>query len=90
MAPQPVSDPERRFVLTRLLNGVETNVRVSPLLPLNYTSDQTVRINALVNSRQFKALSNDYTYLLYGPSNGGPHTDGDCIWRSDIDYGDEP
>jgi hypothetical protein len=25
---------------------------------------------------------------VYGPTNGGYWTDGDVVWRSDIDYGD--
>ena len=38
MAPQPVTSANRRFVVTRLENGVETNVIASTPLPNNYTS----------------------------------------------------
>jgi len=35
-----------------------------------------------------KNLDPAILYKLYGPTNGGAHTDDDLIWRSDIDYGD--
>ena len=40
MAPVPdYTFPHRRFVVTRIDNGVETNVIVSTPLPVNYSSD---------------------------------------------------
>jgi hypothetical protein len=87
MPPEPVTFPERRFVLTQTVGGVETNVIQSTPLPNNYTSDQTVRLEARAQANQAKVLQPGILYKLYGPSNGGPHTDGDLIWRSDIDYG---
>jgi len=83
MAPQPVTNPERRFVLTRLDGGVEINVVVSTALPSNFTSDQAIRATILSTARSTKLSNSGVVYLLYSPSNGGPHTDGDLIWRSD-------
>lgn len=88
MAPEAVTFPHRRFVLTQTVGGVETNVIVSTPLPNNYTTDQTERLSARAQANEAKVLQPGVLYKLYGPSNGGAHTDGDCIWRSDIDYGD--
>ena len=88
MAPVAVSNPGRRFVLTRLDGGVETNVALSTLLPNNYTSDQAIRATTLTNAGALRVANPGVVYKLYSPSNdGGPHTDGDLIWRSDIEYG---
>jgi hypothetical protein len=84
MAPTPVTSPERRFVLTRLDGAVETNVAVSTLLPNNYTSDQALRATTYTNARALRQANAGVVYLLYSPSNGGPHTDGDLVWRSDV------
>jgi hypothetical protein len=88
MAPEAVTFPHRRFVLTQTVGGVETNVIVSPPLPANFTTDATERLAALASANQSKVLAPGVLYRLYSPSNGGNHTDGDCVWRSDIDYGD--
>lgn len=84
MAPQPVSNPERRFVLTRLSGGVETNVAVGALLASNFATDATQRATALAGARSNKLSSPGDVFLLYGPSNGGAHTDRDRIWDSRI------
>ena len=88
MPPQPVTFPERRFVLTQTVGGVETNVIQSTPLNPNYTSDQQTRDEIRAQAWQAKNAQPGVLYRLYGPTNGGPHTDGDCIWRSDIDYGE--
>lgn len=88
MPPQTVTFPTRRFVLTQTVNSVETNVIVSTPLPTNYTSDQTERLSMRAQANAAKNAQPGVLYKLYGPTNGGAHTDGDCIWRSDIDYGD--
>lgn len=87
MAPEAVTFPNRRFVLTQTVGGVETNVFVSTPLANNYTSDQTERLAARAQANQAKVLQPGILYKLYGPTNGGAHTDGDLIWRSDIEYG---
>jgi len=88
MAPQAVTFPERRFVITQTISGVETNVMQSTPLPSNYSSDQTDRYEMHAAAFQAKNAQPGVLYKIYGPTNGGPHTDGDLIWRSDIDYGD--
>lgn len=90
MAPQAVTFPHRRFVLTKTVGGVETNVIMSTPLPTNYSSDRLERAEALSGAFMAKIAEPGVLYKLYSPSNGTnvPHTDGDCCWRSDIDYGD--
>ena len=88
MPPQTVTFPERRFVLTQTIDGVETNVIQSTPLAPNYKSDQQERDAVRAQAWQAKNAQPGVLYKLYGPTNGGAHTDGDLIWRSDIDYGD--
>ena len=87
MPPQPVSNPTRRFVLTRLDGAVETNVAIDTLLPTGYTTDQSARTVALSNAAALRLTNPGVVYRLYSPSNGGAHTNDDLVWRSDIDYG---
>jgi hypothetical protein len=87
MAPQPVTFPHRRFVLTQTIGGVETNVMVSTPLPNNYSTDRVERAVALEGAFAAKNAQPGVLYRLYSPSNGGAHTDGDIIWRSDVEYG---
>jgi hypothetical protein len=87
MAPEAVTFPHRRFVLTQTVGGVETNLIVSTPLPTNYTSDQVERKAAFDSAWAAKNAQPGVLYRIYSPSNGGPHTDGDCVWRSDVDYG---
>lgn len=84
MAPEPVQSPERRFVVTRIDNGVETNVISTTPLPPNYTSDQVVRRQCGDNIRNYLAANPGVILRVYGPTNGGPHTDADCIWDSRV------
>lgn len=90
MAPTPVTNPERRFVLTRLDGSTETNVAISSLLPLDFTANQDQAIRQIVyqNARTLRDANPGAIYLLYGPTNGGPHTDGDKIWDSRLNGGD--
>ena len=88
MPPQKVTFPHRRFVLTQTVLGVETNVMVSTPLASNFTTDRVERATALEGAFAAKNAQPGVLYKLYSPSNGGPHTDGDLVWRSDIDYGD--
>ena len=87
MAPEVVTFPHRRFVLTQTVGGVETNVMVSTPLATNYTTDRVERATALSGAFAAKNAQPGVLYKLYSPSNGGAHTDGDLVWRSDIDYG---
>lgn len=84
MAPTPVSNPDRRFVVTRFDNGVETNVIASTPLPANYTSDQVLRAQYYDNIRAYLAANQGVRFRLYGPTNGGNHTDEDCVWDSAV------
>jgi hypothetical protein len=84
MAPQPVTSANRRFVVTRLENGVETNVIASTPLPNNYTTDQVLRRQMYDNCRQF-LIDNPGVYLVYSPANvGNEHLDSDLVWDSRI------
>lgn len=82
MAPTPVTSPERRFVATRVDAGVETNIISSTPLPNNYTSDQVIRRQSYDNVVAWLAANPGVHVRVYGPTNGGAHTDGDCIWDS--------
>ena len=84
MAPSAVNNPDRRFVLTRVDAGVETNVAISTLLPVNFSTDAAVRTVVYSNARSLRTANPDVHYRLYGPTNGGAHTDGDCIWDSAV------
>jgi hypothetical protein len=88
MPPQEVTFPHRRFVLTQTVLGVETNVMVSTPLASNFTTDRVERATALEGAFAAKNAQPGVLYKLYSPSNGTnvPHTDGDCVWRSDIEY----
>lgn len=84
MPPTPVTSPDRRFVLTRVDGGTETNVAISSLLLNNFTTDAPVRATVYANARTLQQANPTVHYRLYGPSNGGAHTDGDCIWDSAV------
>jgi hypothetical protein len=87
MAPQAVTFPDRRFVLTQTVLGVETNVMVSTPLGNKYPTDAPERLVAMNGAFAAKNAQPGVLYRLYSPSNGGAHTDGDCVWRSDVEYG---
>jgi hypothetical protein len=88
MPPEPgVTFPERRFIVTRTDAGVETNVINSTPLSPNYTSDQLLRGQMHQNALDYLAANPGVLIKVYGPTNGGYWTDGDVVWRSDIDYG---
>ena len=87
MAPTPVSNPDRRFVLTRLDGSTETNVTISTLLSANYSTDAAVRSAMYDTTRTTRDANPGVVYLLYGPSNGGAHTNGDRIWDSRLNGG---
>lgn len=82
MAPEPVTFPERRFVVTRLDGGVEANVISSTPLPNNFTTDSAVRPGVMANARAWLAANPGVVVFIYSPSNGGAHTDADRVWDS--------
>ena len=86
MPPEPVQTPHRRFVVTRIDNGVETNVIASTPLPVNFTSDQVVRAQTGDNIANYLAANPGVILRVYGPTNATnqAHTDGDCIWDSRV------
>jgi hypothetical protein len=87
VAPQTVSNATRRFVITQTVGGVETNAWTGGLLASGFTTDRTARAAALAQAATLKAANPAILYRVYSPSNSGAHTDGDCVWRSDVDYG---
>ena len=86
MPPTPVTSPHRRFVVTRIDAGVETNVISTTPLPANYTSDQVVRAQCGDNIAAYLAANPGVPLRVYGPTNATnqAHTDADCIWDSRI------
>lgn len=85
MAPTPVTNAARRFVITADSGSGETNVAVSGLLPVGYTSDQVMRAAQLENARLLGTQNPGIIYRLYSPANeGGNHLDSDLVWRSDV------
>jgi hypothetical protein len=87
VAPQTVSNATRRFVITQTVGGVETNAWTGALLSSGFTTDRTARTAALAQADALKAANPAILYRVYSPSNSGAHSDGDCVWRSDIEYG---
>jgi hypothetical protein len=84
MPPTPVSSPDRRFVVTRFDNGIESNVIATTPLSSGYTSDQVIRKQTFDNIATYLANNPGIRFRIYGPTNGGDHTDDDCIWDSAI------
>jgi hypothetical protein len=83
LAPVPsYTFPERRFVITRVDGGVESNVIVSTPLPNNFTTDSAVRPGVMDNLRAQLAANPGVHFRIYSPSSGGPHTDFDLVWDS--------
>ena len=77
-----MSSPTRRFVITRIDGGVETNVIASTPLPVNFTTDQVLRAEQYANAEAYLAANPGVVIRIYSPSNIGNHTDGDCVWDS--------
>lgn len=86
MPPQPVSSPHRRFVVTRIDAGVETNVISTTPLPAGYTTDQVVRRQCGDNIAAYLAANPGVILRVYGPTNAAnqDHSDADCIWDSRV------
>lgn len=85
MPPEPVSSADRRFVVTRIDNGVETNVIASTPLNQGYTTDQVVRAQHFNNVRNFMEQNPGVHLRIYSPANvGTQHTDDDVIWDSTV------
>lgn len=86
MPPEPVTSPHRRFVVTRIDAGVETNVIATTPLPVNYSTDDVVRRQTGDNIQAYLIANPGVILRVYGPTNviNEPHTDGDCIWDSRV------
>lgn len=84
MPPNPVPSPTRRFVVTRIDAGVETNVIATTPLPVNYTTDQVMRRQVGDNIREYLNENPGVILRVYSPANRGDHTDDDCIWDSRV------
>lgn len=84
MAPDPVANPEHTFVLTRVLpNGRETTLGTW-VEDGTLTNEQLIRQVAVGAARQNRTNNPAWVLRLYGPTNGGAHTDDDMIWNSTI------
>lgn len=85
MAPDPVPNPERTFVVTRILpNKRETTLSTSSL-DAGYTTDQVIRATILQFARAERLNNPAWVIVIYGPTDGGPHTNDDRIWDSRTD-----
>ena len=72
MPPEPVTQANRRFVVTRIDAGVETNVIASTPLPQGYTTDQVLRAPVLRQRPHLPRRSNPGVHLrIYSPANVG-------------------
>ena len=81
-APDPVANPEHTFVLTRVLpNGNEITLQTW-VEDGTFTNEQLVRDLAASTSTQQRINNPAWVLRLYGPTNGGPHTDDDVIWST--------
>ena len=85
MAPEPVQNANRRFVVTRVDAGVETNLIVSTALPANYTTDKVVRDELRSNAIRWMTDNPGVHIRIYSPANvGTTHTDSDLVYDSEI------
>lgn len=82
MAPSPTTNPEHTFVLTRQLpNGRETTLGTWTE-DGTFTNEQLIRDIAAQASTQQRINNPAWVLFLYGPTNGGPHTNDDRIWST--------
>lgn len=85
MAPNPVPNPDLTFVVTRILpNGRETTLATYSL-EAGFTTDQVIRATVLQFARAERVNNPAWVIVIYGPSNGGPHTNDDRVWDSRTD-----
>lgn len=83
MAPDPVANPEETFVVTRLLpNGRENTIDTFDWGDGTLSQEQAVRQVVEEFVREQRTNNPAWVILVYGPTNGGPHTDDDRIWDS--------
>lgn len=82
MAPDPVPNPEHTFVLTRLLPNGRENTLATLVEDGTFTDEQLVRQATMAAAEQQRVNNPAWVLFLYGPTNGGPHTDDDRIWDS--------
>ena len=81
-APDPVPNPEHTFVLTRQLpNGTERTLDTF-VEDGTFTNEQLIRSIAASAATQQRINNPAWVLYLYGPTNGGPHTDDDRIWST--------
>ena len=57
---------------------------VSTPLPNNFTTDVTIRAGIYDNAKTYLVANPGVVFLVYGPTNGGAHTDDDRIWDSRV------
>ena len=80
----PVTDPESQFwVVRRLPNGQNRELGVFSVTDV--TQEQLIRQTALEAARQNRTNNPSWRILIYGPTNGGPHTEDDIVWDSATD-----
>jgi hypothetical protein len=83
--PAGITFPTRRFVVTQVdeVTGAETVVIQSTALPVNATTDASLRSGLYDNARTWYA-ANPGIYRIYSPCAGAYYTDGDVVWDSRI------
>ena len=82
MAPTPVANPEHTFVLTRVLPNGNEPIQGTWVEDGTFTNEQLVRQLAASAAKQQRTNNPAWVLRLYGPTNGGPHTDDDVIWST--------
>lgn len=80
----PVTDPESQYwVVRRMPNGSNRELGVFSIT--DWSQTQLIREVALQAARQNRTNNPAWRILIYGPTNGGPHTEDDIVWDSATD-----
>lgn len=85
MAPNPVANPDRTFVATRILPNQRETTLSTFSLDAGYTTDQVIRETTLQFVRTERVNNPAWVIVVYGPTDGGPHTNDDRVWDSRTD-----
>lgn len=84
-APDPVPNPEDTFVVTRILpNQRETTLETFTLTE-GWTTSSVIVQTVVQFARTTRINNPAWVIVIYGPTNGGLHTNDDRIWDSRTD-----